>query len=163
VGPILDEPGWAEPWTSPWIADDRRPLAIISLSTTFMGQEKVLRRCIEAVASMPVRALVTVGPAMDPRAFPSSENVSIVASAPHDAVFPLADAIVTHAGMGTVTRGLAHGVPLVCLPLGRDQGDVAARVAWHGAGLRLGPGSSPDKIARALARVLDDPAFLASA
>ncbi len=159
VGPILDEPAWAKPWQSPWAADDSRALVIVSLSTTFMAQAKLLRRCVEAVASMPVRALVTVGPAMDPAAFPSSENVSIVPSAPHDTVFPQARVVITHAGMGTVTRALAHGVPLVCLPLGRDQGDVAARVAWHGAGIRLSSSTSAPKIRAAVDHVLHQPAF----
>ena len=45
--------------------------------------------------------------------------------------------------MGTVTRALAAGVPLVCMPMGRDQPDVAARVIHAGAGLRLRPGSRP--------------------
>lgn len=138
VGPILEEPAWAEPWTSPWAEDDERPLVVISMSTTYMSQERALRRCVEAVAEMPVRALVTVGPALDPSVLPASERVQVVRSAPHDAVFPDASAIVTHAGMGTVTRALAHGLPLVCMPMGRDQDDIAARVRWHGAGIRLG-------------------------
>ena len=32
---------------------------------------------------------------------------------------------------------LAHGVPLICIPHGRDQGDNAARVVTAGAGLRV--------------------------
>jgi UDP:flavonoid glycosyltransferase YjiC (YdhE family) len=54
---------------------------------------------------------------------------------------------------------LAHGVPLVCLPLGRDQGDVAARVVWHGAGLRLSSSAGAPKIRGALDHVLHQPAF----
>jgi AcrR family transcriptional regulator len=58
---------------------------------------------------------------------------------------------------------LAHGVPLVCPPIGRDQPDNAARVAWHGAGLRLSSTSSPAAIGRAVERVLGERAFAASA
>lgn len=159
VGPVLEEPTWAQPWTSPWRADDPRPLVVISMSTTFMSQEKALRRCIEAVSSMPVRALVTVGPTLDPRDFPAADNVAVVQSAPHDAVFGHASAVVTHAGLGTVTRALAHGRPLVCMPMGRDQDDVAARVRWHGTGLRAGRGASAAKIRAALERVLNDRSF----
>jgi len=36
-------------------------------------------------------------------------------------VFPLADLVITHAGHGTLMRALSHGLPLVCLPMGRDQ------------------------------------------
>jgi len=70
---------------------------------------------------------------------------------------------VTHAGLGTVHAALAHGVPLVCLPIGRDQPDNAARVEWHGAGLRLSPKSPPGVIGAAVERVVRDPAFAASA
>jgi UDP:flavonoid glycosyltransferase YjiC (YdhE family) len=58
---------------------------------------------------------------------------------------------------------LRHGLPLVCLPMGRDQGDVAARVAWRGAGVRLSARSNADKIASAIAHVLGDPAFTTAA
>ncbi len=72
---------------------------------------------------------------------------------------PYADAVVTHAGHGTVIAALAHGLPLVCLPMGRDQHDNAARVAWHGAGLRLSCRSSPARIAAAVRTVLDNAAY----
>jgi UDP:flavonoid glycosyltransferase YjiC (YdhE family) len=124
-----------------------------------LRQERVLRRCVDAVASMPVRALVTVGPALDPGAFHRTGDVAVVGSAPHDQVFRHASAVITHAGMGTVMRALAAGVPLVCMPQGRDQNDVAARVRWHGAGLRLGPRASAARIRAALRRVLTEPSF----
>jgi UDP:flavonoid glycosyltransferase YjiC (YdhE family) len=132
---------------------------VISLSTTYMAQATAIGRCIDAVRPMPVRALVTVGPSMDPAAFRGGPNVAVVRSAPHEAVFPLASVVVTHAGMGTVTRALAHGVPLVCLPLGRDQHDVAARVRFHGAGLRVGAKAPAAKIRAAVERVLAEPSF----
>jgi UDP:flavonoid glycosyltransferase YjiC (YdhE family) len=159
VGPVLEQPAWAEPWTSPWPPDDRRPLVVVSMSTTYMGQERALGRCIQAVSGLPMRALVTVGPALDPAAFQGADNVVVVGSAPHEQVFPHASAVVTHAGMGTVMRALADGLPLVCMPQGRDQNDVAARVRWHGAGLRLGPRASAARIQAALRRVLTQPPF----
>jgi hypothetical protein len=60
--------------------DDRRPLVAISMSTTFMKQQS---------RSMSVRALVTVGPALDPAAFRGAESVAVLRSAPHDEVFRL--------------------------------------------------------------------------
>jgi UDP:flavonoid glycosyltransferase YjiC (YdhE family) len=78
-------------------------------------------------------------------------------------VLPHTAAVVTHAGHGTVIKSLAAGVPLVCLPLGRDQLDNAARVAYHGAGIRLKPKTGPDAIAAAVRRVVDEPAFAAGA
>jgi UDP:flavonoid glycosyltransferase YjiC (YdhE family) len=61
--------------------------------------------------------------------------------------------------MGTVSRALAHGLPLLCIPIGRDQSDIAARVRWHGAGLSMRPNSSDTKMRAALHRVLSDASF----
>src|SRR5215213_9782214 len=60
-------------------------------------------------------------------------------------------------------KTLAAGLPMVAIPLGRDQLDNAARVAHHGAGLRLKPKAQPEAIARAVQRVLREPAFAANA
>jgi MGT family glycosyltransferase len=146
-------------WESPWAADDTRPLVLASFSTTFMDQHDLARRTVAALAELPVRALVTTGPAIDPARVPRPENVEVTRFAPHGAVLPHARLAVTHAGMGTVHAALAAGVPLVCMPGGRDQGDVAARVEFHGAGVRIGQGASPRKLRAAVARALDDPAL----
>jgi hypothetical protein len=37
-GPIPDDPTWAEPWRSPWDADDPRPLVLVALSSGFQNQ-----------------------------------------------------------------------------------------------------------------------------
>jgi UDP:flavonoid glycosyltransferase YjiC (YdhE family) len=78
-------------------------------------------------------------------------------------LFGEADVVVTHAGMGTVTRALCSGVPLVCVPMGRDQLDVAARVVYAGAGVRLRPSAKPAAIRAAVERVAGDPRFAAAA
>lgn len=159
VGPALEEPAWADSWISPWSMGDRRPLVVISMSTTYMKQERALRRSIDAVSSMSVRALVTLGPTLDPHSFRVAENVVVVASAPHDQVFREAAAVLTHGGMGTVLRALANGLPLICMPMGRDQNDIAARVRWHGAGLRVGRGATVATIRASLERMLSASSF----
>jgi MGT family glycosyltransferase len=159
VGPVLDDPDWVGEWRSPWPESDRRPLVVASLSSTFQDQRGVLRRIAEALGTLEVRGLVTLGPAMAGERLDVPENVVAVASAPHARVFPHAAAVVTHAGHGTVMRALAHGLPLLCLPMGRDQDDNAARVVARGAGLRLKPSASPARIADALRRILGEPGF----
>jgi UDP:flavonoid glycosyltransferase YjiC (YdhE family) len=163
VGPVLDDPDWAGAWQSPWAKDDARPLVVASLSSTFQDQRGVLQRIVAALGSLPVRGLVTLGPAMAGERFDVPDNVVVLASAPHAQVFAHAAAVVTHAGHGTVMRALAHGVPLLCLPMGRDQDDNAARVVARGAGLRLRPSAKAARIAEAARRLLDDPAFRAAA
>jgi UDP:flavonoid glycosyltransferase YjiC (YdhE family) len=45
--------------------------------------------------------------------------------------------VVCHAGMGITQKALAHGVPVVAIPFGRDQPEVSRRVEVSGAGVRL--------------------------
>jgi UDP:flavonoid glycosyltransferase YjiC (YdhE family) len=160
VGPQVDGPSDAS-GESRWMPDDKRPLVVVGLSTTYLAQDTLLDRVVAGLAGLPVRALVTTGSAGLRSAAPS--NVHVERFVPHAQVMPEAAAVVTHAGLGTVHVALAHGVPLVCLPIGRDQPDNAARVAWHGAGLRLSSTSSPAAIGRAVERVLGERAFAASA
>ena len=163
VGPVLADPSWAGAWRSPWPEHDVRPLVVVSLSSTYMAQERVLARAIEGLTRLDARVLVTIGPAIDPASLPAPPNIVVVRSAPHAQVFPEAEVVVTHAGMGTVTRALACGVPLVCLPMGRDQLDVAARVVHAGAGVRLRSGAKPAAIRAAVERVMHDPSFRCAA
>jgi len=159
VGAQLDDLAWTEPWRSPWPADHPDPLVIVSLSTTFQNQRPVIESLLRALEGMPVRALVTVGHSLDPETFRAPANAVVRQYVPHVRVFPEAAAVVTHAGHGTVITALAHGVPLVCLPMGRDQHDNAARVVWRGAGVRLRSSSRPEALREAIRRVLDMPSY----
>ena len=62
-------------------------------------------------------------------------------------------------GTGTVIRALAAGAPLVCIPLGRDQYDVAARVVWRGAGVTLSARATASALKRATSTVLKNEGF----
>ncbi len=159
VGPILDDPEWAEPWDPPWPADDHRPLVLVGFSTTYQDQGPILRRVVEALASLPVRAVVTLGQMLDPSEVASSANVAVVASVPHRSVLPQASLVISHCGHGTAIKALAAGVPMVCVPMGRDQNDTAARVVEAGAGVRLRPSASVARIRAAVAQVLGDQRF----
>jgi UDP:flavonoid glycosyltransferase YjiC (YdhE family) len=87
----------------------------------------------------------------------------VTARAPHAPILPLASVMVTHAGHASALRPLMAGVPVVCLPFGRDQPDNAARITERGAGLRLNPDASVEEIAAAIGRVIDEPSFRAAA
>ena len=63
VGPQLDDPEWAEPWSPP---DDDLPFVLVAMSTTFMDHVDQLQRAVTALGTLPVQSLVTTGPAIDP-------------------------------------------------------------------------------------------------
>jgi MGT family glycosyltransferase len=154
VGPLLSSPSWAEQWQSLWPADDPRPLVLVGFSTTFQDHVALLQRVVNALARLSVRVVVTLGPALASDAIQAAPNTQIVASAPHDQIMREAALVVTHGGHGTVIQSLALGVPLLVIPLGRDQYDNAARVTARGAGLRLERDAGLDEIADAAARLL---------
>ena len=129
-----------------------------------MQQEDLLQRLVEALGRVDCHALVTTGPGL--RARPIAvvpSNVHVVESAPHGAVLPHVDLVITHGGHGTVTRSLAAGVPVMVVPISRDQPDNAARVVHHGVGIKVSKRSSPEKFATAVRRVLADDAIRANA
>lgn len=163
VGPILDDPVWSGEWDSPWSERDARPLVVASLSSTFQNQRDTLQRIITALGTLRVRGMVTIGPAMRGEPLDAPANVVVVPAAPHSQIFPQAAAVITHGGHGTVMRALASGVPVLCLPMGRDQNDNAARVVARHAGLRLSPSAKPQRIAAAVQRLIDEPAFRSNA
>jgi MGT family glycosyltransferase len=156
VGPVLDDPQWAEPWTPPWPDEPDTPLVLVAFTANFQAHGPHLRRVVEALSALPVRAVVTLGQMLDATEVAPTDNVAVVRSAPHSAVLARASAVVTHCGHGTTLRSLAAGVPMVCMPMGRDQNDTAARVVHHGAGVRLRAAASPDRIRAAVRTVLDD-------
>ena len=160
VGPVLDDPAWAgSTWTPPWPADNRDPLVLVALSSTFQNQAAVLTRIASALSGMRARVLITLGPALDPATIRTAANVVCVPTAPHGQIIPRAALVITHCGHGTTLKALAAGVPLVCMPMGRDQNDTAARVVARGAGVRIKPGATPAVIRGAVERVLGDPRF----
>lgn len=158
VGPVLDDPQWAvsAPWTPP---PGDGPVVLVAMSTTPQDQVDCLQRVVDALSSLPVRGIVTTGPAVDPKALRPSQNVLVVASAPHSEVLTCTEVVVTHGGHGTVIRSLSAGVPLVVMPQGRDQADNAARVESRGAGVTVKSIASPTTIGAAVMRVLKHPGY----
>jgi UDP:flavonoid glycosyltransferase YjiC (YdhE family) len=80
------------------------PLVLVAMSSTFQDQIEVLQRCIDALASLPVRGLVTTGQAVDPSVLRAAPRVTVVAAAPHSEVLKHASVVLTHGGHGTATR-----------------------------------------------------------
>ncbi|MEX2557803.1 MAG: nucleotide disphospho-sugar-binding domain-containing protein [Actinomycetota bacterium] len=158
IGPQLDGSWKREPLDLRTATGGSEPLVVVSFSSRFAAQD-VVQRVLDALEVLPVRVLLTLGPVLAP------DNLRVPASAalhrfiPHERVLPGARLVVTHAGLGTVMAALAHGVPLLCIPLKNDQFENAARVVAAGAGRRLGGRARRSSLKRAIVQLLNDPRF----
>lgn len=163
VGPILDDPGWAR-GTVESVADRfppglrDAPLVVVALSSTYNRQEAVIGRIISGLSGMRVRGIASTGPAIGAPAA-QAPNVVVLSSLSHREAFPRASAVITHGGHGSVIKALAAGVPVLCLPMGRDQRDNAVRAERLGAGLILSKRATPRRIASAVTALLTEPAY----
>jgi MGT family glycosyltransferase len=162
AGPQLDDAPSAAS-RNPWATPSGRPLVLVGLSSTVMRQEGLLQRIADALGQLPVQGLVTTGPAVDPALVAASPNVTVTRWVRHADVLPDCSVIITHGGHGTVMKALAAGVPLLVVPLGRDQPDNAARVVHAGAGVRLRKNASVSALRLATMRVIEDPRYRAAA
>jgi UDP:flavonoid glycosyltransferase YjiC (YdhE family) len=170
-------PRGAAPLADWWPGNDD-PLVYVTFGSVTAGAHlpyypALYRDAIAALAPLRVRVLLTIGDDRDESELgPLPPNVHVERWVPQDAVAPHAAAIVCHGGYGTTLGALAHGVPLVVLPLfSGDQWATAAAVARAGAGVALDaerytravlalPGAEThDRLPAAVQRVLDDPGY----
>lgn len=95
---------------------------------------------------------------------PLPTNTYVAECVPHDLLLPNVDVMVTNGGYGAVQRALSTGVPLVVAGNTEDKPEVAARVAWTGAGVNLKTGTpTPHAVRAAVREVLNDGRHLRSA
>jgi MGT family glycosyltransferase len=162
VGPQLDDdPGEG---SGEWRAGEPgQPLVLVGLSSTVMRQEALLQRAADALGQAQVRGLVTTGPAVDPAVISAPPDVTVTRWVRHADVLPHCSAVITHGGHGTVMKALIAGVPLIVVPLGRDQPDNAGRVVHAGAGIRLRKNATVSALRTAISRVIEDPRYRAAA
>ena len=136
VGPQLDDPDWAA--QLPWQRGGTEPLVLVATSSIYQHQADLLRRsrtCPRAATrpwcARPRDARST------PRRSPPRRTSTWCRPRRTASLLAEASVVVTHAGHGTVLKTLAAGVPLVCMPMGRDQKDNTVRVLRLGAGVRI--------------------------
>jgi UDP:flavonoid glycosyltransferase YjiC (YdhE family) len=135
--------------------DHGEPLVYVSFGSEAPVSEHfpgVYRRAIDALAELPVRALVTIGDRRDPAELgPLPCSVRVERWVAQAEVMPRAAAMVSHGGSGSTLSALAAGVPQAFVPLFVDGPTNAARVAATGAGIVA------DDLAADVRRLLDDP------
>jgi MGT family glycosyltransferase len=135
------------------------------LGTTYNRAPGVFEELFETLRDERVNVVATVGADADPEAFGElPAHVRAARFVPQLEILPHCDITVCQAGAGTVLGTLAHGLPLVMLPVASDHHDIARHVQAGGAGLVCPPGPGRGQALReALHRVSAEPAFRAAA
>lgn len=163
IGPLIWEPGSAE---LPLPVGDA-PVVAVSPSTASQGGA-------EGVLEAVVAGLGRGGPpsfrvAATMLKEPPANLPSWAAAGPgrQDILLQQASVLVCGAGHGIIARGLLAGLPLVLVPGGGDQRELAGRVTRLGAGVAVWPQADgtpdPTQIAAAIDLVTTDPAYARAA
>jgi len=156
TGPLL----WEQPFGDVELPPGEAPLVLVAPSTAQDPEQKLLRAALEGLADSPVRVLATTNRRPPPSPIPVPGNARLVDWVSYARTMPLCDAVVCHAGHGTVARSLACGVPLVACGHAGDQAENAARVRWAGVGVSLPRRfQTPRGVRLAVQRLLADPSY----
>ena len=135
------------------------PTVYLTLGTVFNVESgDLFGRLLQGLARLPINLIVTVGSQIDPEELgPQPANVRIERFIDQWALLPRCDLVVSHAGSGTVVGALAHGLPMVLLPMGADQPLNAKRCATLGVARVLDPiEATPGQIEEAADALLAD-------
>jgi UDP:flavonoid glycosyltransferase YjiC (YdhE family) len=156
TGPLL----WEQPFGEVELPPGDEPLVLVAPSTSQDPEQRLLLAALEGLAGEPVRVLATTNRRPPARAPAVPANARLVDWVSYARTMPLCDAVICHAGHGTVARALASGVPVMACPHAGDMAENAARVRWAGAGVSLPRRfTTPRGIRLALRRLLGDPAY----
>nr|WP_206037578.1 nucleotide disphospho-sugar-binding domain-containing protein [Rhodococcus sp. HNM0569] len=152
VGPLLWEP--TEVVLAPAPGDG--PLVMVAPSTAFTGAEGMVDAALTGLEGTGVRVIVSV---LDGSAGSAGEASWVSAGlGRQDAMLADADVVVCGAGHGMLAKALLHGVPVVAVPGGGDQWELANRAARQGSAVVVRP-ATPDALRDAVETVLGDPRF----
>ena len=151
---------WDECASAPepeWLADlgVRRPAVLVSTSSLWQDDASLVTGVASAMSgeNLDVVATVPAGHELPP----VGENVIVTGQFPHSLLMPRVRCVVCSAGLGTVTRALCAGVPVVAVPRSGDGYNVARAAVRSGAGVALMPAqATPTQLGIAIERALFD-------
>jgi len=132
VGPCC----WEPPRDPPaWLEEITRPLVLVTTSSEFQDDGRLVRAALDALADEDVQVVATLPAAEVKIQVPA--NARVETFIPHGPLLQRAVCAITHGGAGATQKALAAGVPVCVVPFGRDQLEVARRVEVADAGTRL--------------------------
>jgi UDP:flavonoid glycosyltransferase YjiC (YdhE family) len=164
IGPFLPpiEPFVAPSWWDE--LDGSLPVVHVTQGTVAMDSTQLIGPALEALADEDVLVVATTGGRPVSELGPLPRNARVAEFVPYAHLLPRTSVMITNAGFGGVQLALAHGIPLVAAGGSEDKPEVAARIAWTGAGIDLRTATPTARdIREAVRTVLREPRYRARA
>jgi zeaxanthin glucosyltransferase len=159
TGPFHDGDS-TEPVPFPWEKLDERPLIYASMGTLQNRLPHIFRAIATACAGLNAQLVISLGSTDAELPTGLAGDPVVVRYAPQLDLLKRASLVITHAGINTALESLAHGVPMVALPVGNDQPGVAARLKYLGVGEFIPVHKvTPARLRSAIDKVRGDPAY----
>jgi MGT family glycosyltransferase len=117
-------------------SNNNDPLLYVSFGSLGSGDTVLLKRLMEVVANMQVRALFNMGE-YESEYDEVPDNIHIASWYPQPSVISQADAVIHHGGNNSFNECLYFGKPALIMPYVWDGHDNARRVAETGHGYHL--------------------------
>ncbi len=177
VPPDYRDPDFPHPKTTHWIRPHAQksrepyplkkhypnaPTIYFTLGTVFNTESgDLFSRVLSGLSTLKINLIVTVGKHIDPTEFGSQpDNIQIEQFIPQLTLLPQVDCVVSHGGSGSVIATLAHGLPMVLIPMGADQPHNADRCQALGVAEILDPITlTPDSVKETVSTVLNPPSY----
>lgn len=161
VGPL--PPSASRAFTPPdwWPGlEDGRPVVLVTQGTLANDDPgRLIAPTLSGLANRPqLQVIATTGaPVPAAMAAATPPNARVLPFLPYDRLLPKVAVMVSNGGYGAVNHALSLGIPLVLAGASEEKPEIAARVAWSGAGINLGTGNpSPRQVEQAVQSVLND-------
>ncbi|RLK60076.1 MGT family glycosyltransferase [Actinokineospora cianjurensis] len=161
VGPGIDERTHQGKWTPP----PGKKVLVISLGSAYTNRPDFYRTCVTAFADLAGwHVLLSVGKHIAPASLgPVPPHIEVVQWIPQVNALAVADAFITHAGMGSTMEALYFAVPMIAVPQAVDQFLNAPRIAELGLGTHLPmEEATPTRLRSDLHHITTDPTIRAN-
>lgn len=163
IGPLIPAPSSRELpawWPDVLAARERAtPIVLVTQGTMATDPSELIGPAVRGLADEDALVIVT-GRVDDARAEALPGNTRVATFIPYTALLPHVSVLVTNGGYGGVQQALSHGVPLVAAGGSEEKPEIAARIAWSGAGIDLRTGTpAPWDVRAAVRTVLDEPGY----
>lgn len=162
VGSLL-APASADFVAPPWWAElgDRRRKVLVTQGTLAnQDAQQLIVPTLRALADRDDLLVIATTGRDEAPDFSVPANARVVPFLPYDRLLPQIDVLVSNGGYGSVNHALSLGVPLVVAGDSEEKPEIAARVAWSGAGINLVTGRpAARQIAEAVNRALEQPRY----